>query len=96
MNDLNLTFAIADFALHHLQPLRIVEHRRFARIGRDANDQPINQLRTAPDDIHMAQCNRVECAGINAHPSRLHQCVLSIAKCAIARSISASSPKSRR
>jgi hypothetical protein len=44
------------------------EHRRFGGIGGDADHQPVDQLRAAPDDVHMPQSDGVEGAGIDADP----------------------------
>ena len=62
-------------------------------VGGDPDDQPVDQLRAAPDDVDMAERDRIEGAGIDAdalacrpHRSR------STTKRASARSRSASSP----
>ena len=31
------------------------EHRLLGRVGGDADDQPVDEVRAAPDDVEMAQ-----------------------------------------
>ena len=42
------------------------EHRRLGRVGGHADDQPVDQVRAAPDDVHMAERDRIERARIDA------------------------------
>ena len=55
-------------ALDHGEPLLDREHGRLARIGGDPDDQPVDQVRGPPDDIHMAERDRIESARIDASP----------------------------
>src|SRR3546814_5526362 len=54
------------FASHHVHPFLDAEHGRLGGIGRDADHQPVDQVRAAPDDVHMAERDRIEGSGINA------------------------------
>ena len=47
MDNPDIAFALRHFAFHHIQPLGIGEHRRFAGIGSNANDQRVDKLRAA-------------------------------------------------
>ena len=90
----------ARFPADHLQPLVQAEHRRLGRIGRNPDHQPVHQPRRPADDVHMAERDRIETARIDAGadhvaalPGRLGQWSRAMAKRAMSRSRSASSPK---
>ena len=59
---------ISNFAPNRGQPLFHRKHRRFGRVRRDTDDQPINQLRAPPDNVHMPERDRIKCARINTDP----------------------------
>src|SRR3546814_9209313 len=65
-DDVDLARDPLDLAAHHRHPLLDREYRVLGRVGGDADDEPIDELRTAADDIHMAERDRIESAGINA------------------------------
>src|SRR3546814_9981729 len=78
-DDVDLARDPLDLAAHHRHPLLDREHRVLGRVGGDADDEPIDELRTAADDIHMAERDRIESAGINAG-TRGHAASLSARK----------------
>ena len=74
-DDLDVAFDPRRFAHHHRHALLDGEHRVLRRIGGHADDQPVDQLGAAADDVDMAQRDRIESAGIDADLA--HQCFLS-------------------
>src|SRR5258708_33026273 len=51
---------------HHRHPLVEREQRSLAGVDRDADDEPVDDRRGAPDDVEVAVRARVERARINA------------------------------
>ena len=66
-----------NLSFDHRDPFVVRKHRRFCRVGRDTDDQFVDELCPAPDDVHMAQRDGIECPGVYANPVR-HQRSLSV------------------
>src|SRR3546814_5449097 len=64
-DDADIAFDARDFVPHHFDAFVVVEQRRLGDVRRHADDEPVDQLRAAADDVHMAERDRIECSGIN-------------------------------